>query len=325
MLTYSAANAAQEQVRSSTGSSAGTPHVKATMKNKEPPASCASAIGWLGRASSRPSPRITSSRWRTFRRPRPRHRVGRVARGSERRRARPAAAAAARAVRAAADGRGHALPAAAADESGAPPPAGGGGVAAAAAQNSVVGALDASGEFSTIVRQNETIPESYLLDAAGPQNPNSTYDDVVSFTRTESDDGSQLFYVTHEGAILWVDQLPAIFRADGAQFAAARRTGCFPNLAAQYDMSDTGVISYQPEPDVSGQDFMTYYGLVAESVAVNRGLIAADLVDCDNKIEASASPTRCWRTSSSSRGTTRRSRRTGSRCCTSRARGISSR
>ena len=166
----------------------------------------------------------------------------------------------------------------------APPPPPAAWVAVELAQNSVVGALETSGEFSTIVRQNETIPE-YLLDAAGPQNPNSTYDDVVSFTRTESDDGSQLFYVTHEDAILWVDQLPQFFDADGAPFAAAYRTGCFPNLAAQYDMSDTGVISYQPEPDVSGQDFMTYYGLVAESVAVDRGLIAADLVDCDNKIE----------------------------------------
>jgi hypothetical protein len=47
----------------------------------------------------------------------------------------------------------------------------------------------------------------------------------------------------------------------------------------------TGVIQYQPQANIHGQDFMTYYGLVAENIALARGLVDAELVDCDNRVE----------------------------------------
>jgi hypothetical protein len=114
---------------------------------------------------------------------------------------------------------------------------------------------------------------------------NSSYVDAVSFRRTQV--GSTLFYVTHEDAPLWPDQLPSFVDDQNPPkaFSVIFRTGCFPNLASQYRMSDTGVIEYQPEANAVGQDFMTYYGLIAESVAIARGLVSAGLVDCENKVE----------------------------------------
>ena len=118
------------------------------------------------------------------------------------------------------------------------------------------------------------------------QGGNSTYNDMVA-SRTEAPDGSVLYYKTHEDAPLWPDQLPEFFDAEDPPrpFQVIYRTSCYPNLASQYQMFDNGVIQYQPEPNINGQDYMTYFGLVAESVAIARGLVAADLVDCDNKVE----------------------------------------
>jgi hypothetical protein len=146
--------------------------------------------------------------------------------------------------------------------------------------------VDTSGETSALVALNETLP-SYLQNATGGSVlSGSVYDDLVSFTRTETE--TTLFYVTREDAPLWLDQLPQFTDANDppVPYAVTFRTSCFPNLASQYSMTDNGVISYQPEPDLHGQDYMTYYGLVAPSIATARGLVEAGLVDCDNKIEA---------------------------------------
>ena len=145
--------------------------------------------------------------------------------------------------------------------------------------------VETYGEMSTLEAINDTLP-AYLQNATGASSSGGdVYDDLVSFTRTESD--TTLFYVTREDAPLWLDQLPEFYDvADPpAPYAVTYRTGCFPNLASQYSMTDNGVISYQPQANVHGQDYMTYYGLVAPALAASRGLADAGLVDCDNKIE----------------------------------------
>lgn len=167
----------------------------------------------------------------------------------------------------------------------APPPPPAAWVAIAMAQNTITNSAT-FGEASTLDAINVTLPD-YLNEAAGVQGGNSTYNDMVAFSRTEAPDGSVLYYKTHEDAPLWPDQLPEFFDAEDPPrpFQVIYRTSCYPNLASQYQMFDNGVIQYQPEPNINGQDYMTYFGLVAESVAIARGLVAADLVDCDNKVE----------------------------------------
>ena len=166
-----------------------------------------------------------------------------------------------------------------------PPPPPADWVAVALLQQTIA-EVETSGELSTLSQINDTLP-SYLTNATGGSVlSGSVYDDLVSFTRTESD--TTLFYITREDAPLWLDQLPDFFDTEDppAPYAVTYRTSCFPNLATQYSMTDNGVISYQPQPDLHGQDYMTYYGLVAPSIASDRGLVEAGLVDCDNMIES---------------------------------------
>ena len=62
----------------------------------------------------------------------------------------------------------------------------------------------------------------------------------------ETSEPLTVFFNTYEDAPLWSAQLPTYKDVNDVPFAVVFRTGCYPNLAQQYNMSDNGVVQYQP-------------------------------------------------------------------------------